>query len=531
MAFYGGSAAAGYGDAVKDESNRAVQSAEVLRLLQAVSQQGTTFQNAQQDRARAQDTRSGVGNLLYGLLPPTPGQTGPLPPAPGQPSLPPPPAPAAGPVGAPPGAPGPAGGPPAPPQGPSMANMAGGGGPAPAAPPQIPPYRAIPEPQPGPDGAPGSIPPPPAAAAAPAQMPKLPSPMAFLAKIKEAGVDPGKAADYLDAYAPMYQAQQAEEFKQMQAELKAQHAAIEAYKATLAQHKDARDERRLDQGDRKLDQQEANAERREDRADARERRLVGALAQRQANAAGAGGGAGKLSKQYEEDPEYKKKVDFWAKMITSGGTLPARFAQVVGKNFSGDVYSAAATNAGGEANDVLANKISMKQMTSEAQKLGTQSASVAIANKELQKFIPLAESAIDAVPRAGWKPINQLIQAGENTWSPEQKRLVIANRSVQNAYSQLIQRGAPTVHSLTEAEKLLSTADSPEVYKAAMSQLRAEGVAAEEGLVEAHSDLRKRVQGIGKDDKPKGAPVQTATNPKTGEKLELRDGKWVPAPK
>ena len=146
---------------------------------------------------------------------------------------------------------------------------------------------------------------------------------------------------------------------------------------------------------------------------------------------------------------------------------------------------------------MAANKLTIRQLTAEAQKLGTQSASVAIANKELQRFIPLAEKAIDAVPRTQWKPINKLIQAGENTWSPEQKRLVIANRSVQNAFSQLIQRGAPTVHSLTEAEKLLDSADSPAVYKAGMDQLRQEGIQADAGLQDAYEDLQARVKKMG----------------------------------
>lgn len=209
-------------------------------------------------------------------------------------------------------------------------------------------------------------------------------------------------------------------------------------------------------------------------------------------------GAAGLSERYSTDPQYKKNVDYWANYVQQGNSLPPRFAQSgAGKIMMPDILQVVPTIGGGNPADMAANKITLRQMNAEAQKLGTQSASVAIANKELQRFIPLAEKAIDAVPRTGWKPINKLIQAGENTWSPEQKRLVIANRSVQNAFAQLIQRGAPTVHSLTEAENLLNTADSSAVYKAGMDQLRQEGVQADLGLKDAHDDLLKRVREMG----------------------------------
>jgi hypothetical protein len=162
-----------------------------------------------------------------------------------------------------------------------------------------------------------------------------------------------------------------------------------------------------------------------------------------------------------------------------------------------DVFTVVPTIGGGNPADVTANKLSLREMTAEAQKLGTQAASVAIANKELMKFIPQAEKAIDGVPRSGWRPLNELIQKGENTWSSEQGKLVIANQAVINAYSQLIQRGAPTVHSLTEAKEMLNSADSPAVYKAKLAQLVQEGKAAEEGLVEAKDDLLKRARSVG----------------------------------
>lgn len=206
-----------------------------------------------------------------------------------------------------------------------------------------------------------------------------------------------------------------------------------------------------------------------------------------------------LSERYNTDPTYKQNVDYWASYVQQGNSLPARFAQSgAGKIMMPDILNVVPTLGGGNPADMTANRLTLRQLNAEAQKLGTQSASVAIANKELQRFIPLAEKALEAVPRTDWKPLNQLIQAGENTWSAEQGAFVVANRSVLNAFAQLIQRGAPTVHSLTEAENLLNTADSPAVYKAKMKQLKLEGEQADLGLQDAHKDLLDRARGMGR---------------------------------
>lgn len=249
----------------------------------------------------------------------------------------------------------------------------------------------------------------------------------------------------------------------------------------------------------RLDQMKAHAE------EMAQRRA--ATAQAHADAAGSS-----VSKRYTSDPEYKKQVDSWARVVATGGTIPARFAQTVGKEFSHDVYMAAPQFAGGGGNAMVANQIAARQLKAEAQKIGTQSAAVAIAGKEVERFIPLAEKAIDSVPRSGWKPINELIRAGANTWSPEQGQLVIANRAVQTAYAQLISRGAPTVHSSEEAEKMLNDADSPAVYKAKLKQIQAEVKQAEGGLKDAHKDLMDRVNQMGVDE-PAAAPGAPYSDP------------------
>lgn len=223
---------------------------------------------------------------------------------------------------------------------------------------------------------------------------------------------------------------------------------------------------------------------------------------------GGTGGGGAVSAQYGSDPDYKKRVDTWATMVKTGVPLPSRFAQMVGRQMAGDVFKRAGD---ADAGQMIANRISQKEMMSEASKIGTQAASVAIANKEVAKFIPLAVNAVDAVARVGWRPVNDILKRAESAWSPEEGKLVIANRSLQTAYAQLIQRGAPTVHSSQEAEEMLNGADSPAVYKAKAKQLYQEGVEAEKALQETKDDLLGRAKSMGSS----GADTSASTAGKT----------------
>lgn len=225
---------------------------------------------------------------------------------------------------------------------------------------------------------------------------------------------------------------------------------------------------------------------------------IDARAEKRADKAAAQDSGNELSQRYSTDPAYKKSVDYWAGLVQKGVSLPPRFAQSgAGKKMMPDILLVVPTIGSGNSGDLIANRLNQREMTAEAQKIGTQAASVAIANKELERFIPPAIKAMDDVKRADWRPLNQILQSAENTWSPEQGKLVLANRAVLNAFAQLIQRGAPTVHSLTEAENLLNTADSKAVYKAKLDQLTLEGKQAEAGLQDARDDLMKRARNTG----------------------------------
>jgi len=162
--------------------------------------------------------------------------------------------------------------------------------------------------------------------------------------------------------------------------------------------------------------------------------------------------------------------------------------------------------------DVNAKVAEFRGLEAATKTAAVQGAKIDIGIEELKQFIPQASQAIDKVTRTGWRPLNSVIQAGENTWSPEQRQLVAANRSVINAFAAISSRtGNATVHSVQEAEKMLNTADSPAMYKATLQMLMREADAA----LRATGNVRKNITGeiSGKapaqdmTGKPGGSPV------------------------
>lgn len=212
-------------------------------------------------------------------------------------------------------------------------------------------------------------------------------------------------------------------------------------------------------------------------------------------------------------------------------------------------YTKLAKERGMSPGDVNAAMNEFQGLQQASRTLGARSANIDVAAEELAQFILPAEKASAAVPRTNFVPINRLIQLGEAQWSPEQAAFVAANRSVINAFAGLASRGVPTVHGTEEAEKMLSTAQTHEQYKAVLKQLWTEAQAA----IEATKNVRKHVREAvtGEPSKPQpypgspaGAPAvpretpkaaapapMFARNPKTGERIQSNDGgkTWQPA--
>jgi len=139
--------------------------------------------------------------------------------------------------------------------------------------------------------------------------------------------------------------------------------------------------------------------------------------------------------------------------------------------------------------EINAGKARFQSYMSAHRTLGTREANLAIAVEELKKFIPLAQKASDAVPRTDFVPLNILMKKGRDQWSPEQAAFAAQNRAVINAFAQVSSRGAPTVHSTEEAEILLNTAKTPEMYKATLKALMQEAEAASKAPITVRDEM------------------------------------------
>jgi hypothetical protein len=128
--------------------------------------------------------------------------------------------------------------------------------------------------------------------------------------------------------------------------------------------------------------------------------------------------------------------------------------------------------------------------------LGGRAAQMAIPVNEMKQFIPMAEEAINQVPRGQWLPLNKLIQLFQTQHaSPEQRNLVLAVQGVRNAYAQVVSRGGISVHSQELAEDALNTADSPQAFKAALRRMWAEAEGGRKAIHQSQKEAGGSIRG------------------------------------
>lgn len=108
--------------------------------------------------------------------------------------------------------------------------------------------------------------------------------------------------------------------------------------------------------------------------------------------------------------------------------------------------------------------------------LGTTQTKFGVAEKAAQESFPVAQAASDLVPRTQWKGLTELIQKGQTQINdPNLKRFLIATDTAVKDYARTINpTGVLRESDIEYARKILSTADSPEAYKAALDQLNVE---------------------------------------------------------
>lgn len=114
---------------------------------------------------------------------------------------------------------------------------------------------------------------------------------------------------------------------------------------------------------------------------------------------------------------------------------------------------------------------------------------VSIAEQEIPRFSTLIEQISAQVPRGQFVPLNKLMQMQESSISnPQLKQLKISINSLLNAYDVLAGRGGTDVAKREEVRNLLTSADSPQALRAALTQFRKEAEVAAESARQAIQD-------------------------------------------
>lgn len=154
--------------------------------------------------------------------------------------------------------------------------------------------------------------------------------------------------------------------------------------------------------------------------------------------------------------------------------------------------AALAKEQGMDATDVLNNIAVQAGRTSEARTLGTKSANFGVAEKAMEESLPIALEASKDVPRTSFPALNKLIQAGEtNVGDPKLKKFLIATDTAAKDYARTINPSGQTRESdIAYARKLISTADGPEAYEAALQQLKVEAGVTKRAIQRQKDELK-----------------------------------------
>lgn len=119
-------------------------------------------------------------------------------------------------------------------------------------------------------------------------------------------------------------------------------------------------------------------------------------------------------------------------------------------------------------------KASQVGQSAEARTGATREANLNLILKATDAAIPAALEQSDKVARTGWVPLNRVIQAGQVVTSdPELKKFGMANLQLAEHWARAMNpTGVMRESDRDKALGFLSTADSPQTYKAAVEQLR-----------------------------------------------------------
>jgi hypothetical protein len=164
----------------------------------------------------------------------------------------------------------------------------------------------------------------------------------------------------------------------------------------------------------------------------------------------------------------------------------------------------------------IAGKLAEYSATiAEERKIGSIAGGVEFANAELTKFLPLARESSAKVERGNFVPYTTLVQKGEAAISdPNLRDLYVKTQSVLNAYDVLAARGGTDASKREHNRQLLTTADSPEAYEAALHAIEQELAAAKEAGPEAMRSVAGQLTNKPKQPGQDTSGPSAATTPK-----------------
>jgi hypothetical protein len=165
--------------------------------------------------------------------------------------------------------------------------------------------------------------------------------------------------------------------------------------------------------------------------------------------------------------------------------------------------------------------------------LAVRESNIGTAIIEANKFASLAQAASDKLPRGSFVPWNQLQQMGQAAMSnPDLAQFKAYTNSLLQAYTRAVQgSGTVTVDARRHADEMISTAMSPQAYRAVIQALQSEMRAALEAPRELREMMRQHeLSFVGQDfsqDRSPSSPAGAASPSAGKQDLTAKDGrKW-----
>lgn len=177
---------------------------------------------------------------------------------------------------------------------------------------------------------------------------------------------------------------------------------------------------------------------------------------------------------------------------------------------------------------ILRNAAEQAMRVSGARALGTKEVHFGTAEKAMEESLPVALAASEKVPRTEWQTLNKLIQAGQTQSAhPDLRRFLIATDTAAKDYARTINpQGVLRESDIEYARKILSTADGPETYAAALEQLKIEAQVMKRAIDRQKGELTGRGSKYDpKDEKtaPKDKPLPYEADATKREKGKVYD--------